>query len=68
MPTYDYKCEAGHSHSQVRRLTEPALTVCPECKKELRRVFAPPLVAFKGNGFYSTDKRTIIETPMGDIY
>lgn len=61
MPTYDYKCEAGHSHSQTRRLTEPAITVCPDCKKELRRVYTPPVVSFKGYGFYSTDKKYEIE-------
>jgi putative FmdB family regulatory protein len=61
MPTYDYKCEAGHSHAQVRRLTEPALTVCPDCKKELKRVFSAPLVTFKGDGFYSNDKQANLE-------
>lgn len=62
MPTYDYKCEAGHSHSEVRRLTEPATaTVCPDCKKELKRVYAPPAVTFKGNGFYSTDQKVEID-------
>jgi putative FmdB family regulatory protein len=57
MPTYDYKCKSGHGHSQVRRLTEPAITTCPDCKKELMRVFSAPLIIFKGNGFYSNDKK-----------
>ena len=61
MPTYDYKCENGHSHAQTRRLTEPAITICPECKQELKRVFTAPVVNFKGDGFYSNDKKTTIE-------
>jgi hypothetical protein len=36
-------------------MTEPALTVCPECGGELRKVFTPPAISFKGSGFYRTD-------------
>ena len=31
------------------------LTMCPECGGSLRKVFAPPAIAFKGTGFYATD-------------
>jgi putative FmdB family regulatory protein len=61
MPIYDYKCQDGHKHTQLRRITEPGLTVCPECKKELRRVFTAPAVVFKGDGFYSNDKNTTLD-------
>lgn len=61
MPTYDYKCDAGHGHSQIRRLTEPGITVCPKCNKELKRVFGAPLVIFKGDGFYSNDKQAVLD-------
>jgi putative FmdB family regulatory protein len=61
MPTYDYKCDAGHSHAQIRRLTEPGLTVCPDCKKELKRVFTAPLITFKGDGFYTNDKQATLD-------
>lgn len=57
MPTYDYKCGSGHEHTEVRRLTEPAISRCPECGEELKRVFKTPAVIFKGDGFYTNDKK-----------
>ena len=33
------------------------MTVCPECGGELRKVFAPPAISFKGSGFYANDRR-----------
>jgi putative FmdB family regulatory protein len=66
MPTYEYVCKAcGHRLEVIQSMTEPPLTVCPECGGELRKVFAPPAISFKGSGFYSTDhaKRTAKEAP-----
>ena len=34
------------------------LTVCPDCGGELRKVFTPPTITFKGSGFYATDHKT----------
>ena len=36
-------------------MSDDTLTVCPECGGELRKVFAPPAISFKGSGFYATD-------------
>lgn len=36
-------------------MQDDALTECPECGGELRKIFAPPAIAFKGSGFYATD-------------
>jgi putative FmdB family regulatory protein len=60
MPTYEYKCrECGHQLEIVQSFTDDALTKCPECKKkQLRKVFSPPGVSFKGSGFYKTDSRS----------
>lgn len=33
------------------------LTVCPDCGGELRKVFTPPTITFKGSGFYATDHK-----------
>ena len=56
MPTYEYRCRAcGHVFDIVQKMSEDPLTVCPECGGELRKVFAPPAIAFKGSGFYATD-------------
>jgi putative FmdB family regulatory protein len=56
MPTYEYRCrDCGHTFEIVQRMSDEALTVCPDCGGELRKVFAPPAIAFKGSGFYATD-------------
>ena len=58
MPTYEYVCKAcGHRFEVVRSIHADALTECPDCGGELRKVFAPPAISFKGSGFYATDHR-----------
>ena len=56
MPTYEYACRScGHTFEIVQSMSDDALTTCPRCQGELRKVFAPPAIAFKGSGFYATD-------------
>jgi putative FmdB family regulatory protein len=56
MPTYEYRCRnCGHSFDIVQKMSDEPLTHCPECGGELRKVFAPPAISFKGSGFYATD-------------
>ena len=56
MPTYEYRCRAcGHVFEIVQKMSDDPLVICPECGGELRKVFAPPAIAFKGSGFYATD-------------
>jgi putative FmdB family regulatory protein len=56
MPTYEYRCrDCGHSFDIVQKMSDDPLTHCPECGGELRKVFAPPAISFKGSGFYATD-------------
>ena len=56
MPTYEYVCKScGHLFEIVQSMRDEPLTECPECGGELRKVFAPPAIAFKGSGFYATD-------------
>jgi len=56
MPTYEYRCrDCGHSFDIVQKMSDDALTHCPKCGGELRKVFAPPAISFKGSGFYATD-------------
>jgi putative FmdB family regulatory protein len=58
MPTYEYRCRAcGHGFDIVQSFKDEALTICPACGGELRKVFAPPAISFKGSGFYATDSR-----------
>lgn len=59
MPTYQYRCTScGKELEAVQKFSDPALTVCPECSGQLRKVFSAVGVVFKGSGFYSTDSRS----------
>ena len=59
MPTYQYACtECGHAFEQFQSFSDDALTVCPECQGQLRKVFNSVGVTFKGSGFYRTDSRS----------
>jgi putative FmdB family regulatory protein len=56
MPTYEYACRnCGHTFEIVQSMSDDTLTTCPKCEGELRKIFAPPAIAFKGSGFYATD-------------
>jgi len=56
MPTYEYACRAcGHIFEIVQKMSDDPLVICPECGGDLRKVFAPPAISFKGSGFYATD-------------
>lgn len=71
MPTYSYKCseKPEHRFTEVRGMNEEqTITECTHCKKPVIRLYEVRGINFKGDGFYSTDKRTVIETPMGDFY
>lgn len=58
MPLYEYRCRnCNHQFEVQQSFSDDALTVCPECEGELRKVFAPVGIAFKGSGFYKNDSR-----------
>ncbi len=59
MPTYQYRCnDCAEDFEIVQKFSDPALTQCPECDGNLRKVFSAVGVVFKGAGFYATDNRT----------
>lgn len=59
MPTYEYRCaDCSEGFEIVQKFSDPALTTCPECEGDLRKVFSAVGVVFKGSGFYATDNRT----------
>jgi putative FmdB family regulatory protein len=55
MPTYEYRCERGHTFEVIQRMTDDPLTLCEEHGAPVQRVFHPVAVHFKGSGFYNTD-------------
>lgn len=60
MPTYDYKCLAcAVRFERFQGITAPALTECPDCGGEVKRLIgAGAGLIFKGSGFYTTDYRS----------
>ena len=57
MPTYDYRCEAGHRYERREPFGSPTTHDCQRCGRQaVRQLSAPPLV-FKGSGWYVTESR-----------
>jgi putative FmdB family regulatory protein len=59
VPTYDYQCrQCGHTIEVIHSMQESGPERCERCGGELRRVFFPAGIIFKGSGFYKTDSRS----------
>jgi putative FmdB family regulatory protein len=57
MATYEFRCvDCGNRVEVVRSFADPPLEICPVCGGELRKVFHPVGIQFKGSGFYRSDK------------
>lgn len=58
MPTYQYTCGGCEELLEiVQDFSDDALTVCPKCGGDLKKVFSAAGVVFKGSGFYRNDNR-----------
>ena len=57
MPIFDFKCEAcGYSKELLRKISDPMLTECPECHKEMfKKQVSAPSFQLTGSGWYVTD-------------
>lgn len=56
MPTYEYRCTAGHDFQLVQRMSDKPKTKCPVCGKAASRLISGGSgLIFKGSGFYITD-------------
>ena len=59
MPTYDYRCEQGHTFELFHSIKDDSTKACPECGTPSKRVPAGGSgLLFKGSGFYITDYRS----------
>jgi putative FmdB family regulatory protein len=64
MPTYEYECQACHERVEaVQKFSDAALTTCPKCGGDLRKVFSAVGIVFKGSGFYKNDSRSTAKSP-----
>ena len=57
MPIYEYRCQScGHELEKLQRMSDAALTDCPECEKSaLKRLVSAAGFRLKGAGWYETD-------------
>lgn len=56
MPTYEYACRSCGEHLEVvQSFKDEALTECPACQGELRKVFSAAGIIFKGSGWHVKD-------------
>ena len=57
MPIYEYKCaECGHELEALQKMSDAALTGCPDCGKEsLTKKVSAAGFRLKGGGWYETD-------------
>jgi len=59
MPTYEYRCSAGHEFEQFQSMSEEPLRVCTVCGAPAERILSAGAgLLFKGSGFYITDYRS----------
>ncbi|MDH7482017.1 MAG: zinc ribbon domain-containing protein [Armatimonadota bacterium] len=58
MPTYGYECtRCGYRFEVFQRITDEPITECEKCNGEVRKLFFPVGIVFKGTGFHVTDYR-----------
>lgn len=57
MPIYEYECRAcGHQMEALQKMSDPALTDCPQCKQaELNKKISAAGFRLSGGGWYETD-------------
>ena len=65
MPTYEYRATDSEKSCDrcrwgfeiIQRITEPALTGCPQCHSKVYRVLFAPAVVIKGSPITETDRK-----------
>ena len=59
MPTYEYRCSAGHEFELFQNMNDKPVLECPQCGAKSERLLSGGAgFIFKGEGFYITDTRS----------
>ena len=68
MPIYEYECEKCACRFEVKRRfsEDKGKPRCPKCRGNVRQIFSPTGILFKGSGFYVTDSRKKIDHQLED--
>jgi putative FmdB family regulatory protein len=55
MPLYEYQCGQCGRFETIQKFSDPVLTACPTCGREVEKLLSSPAIQFKGTGWYITD-------------
>lgn len=55
MPLYEFKCRECDHTFEVRQGWKDPFPACPSCDGEVRKVFHPAALVFKGSGWHVND-------------
>ena len=55
MPLYEYQCSQCGTFELIQKFSDPTLTSCPTCGKDVHKLPSAPAIQFKGSGWYITD-------------
>ncbi len=67
MPTYEFRCtQCGTLYEVFQRIGDEPMRTCERCGGEVKKVFHPAGIVFKGSGFYATDSRRAAKPAKSD--
>lgn len=56
MPLYEYRCrQCNQTFEVMQKFSDAPLTIHEGCGGEVDRLLSPPVLQFKGSGWYVTD-------------
>ncbi len=56
MPVYEYECtKCLKIHELQQKMSDPALSKCPDCGSPVDKLISRSSFALKGSGFYTND-------------
>jgi putative FmdB family regulatory protein len=55
MPIYEYHCQKCGTIETMQKITDKALSRCPDCKGKIKKLISHTSFQLKGTGWYLTD-------------
>jgi len=55
VPLYEYECGQCGCFELIKKFSDPPVTTCPTCGREVTKLVSSPAIQFKGSGWYVTD-------------
>ncbi len=55
LPLYEYQCAKCGRFELIKKFSDPAVTICPTCGRDITKLASAPAFHLKGTGWYVTD-------------